>query len=294
MNRVFRFLLFVICCIVAISCEKDVEEKERFRQKAQAEWLSWERRYHKYSPNISLSRGCHSERAFRSWAAMQIAAGQGNDWQALRVAYLDETIRTPEQLLILATPGNSVVSSPGSSVVAQLENRLNYCTELYINQCIKSGDYKKYLRYWDEISSRFGIILGTPFCPLYYSDVSIVSLDITSTETFFKQRPGASLSSFFRVVLFPSTSYLMDGDGNIVEEGPKGGIWYYDDNAPLEEENTIWKVDDFMSYRPRIIPFGLQMSQEPAERPSSAEFTVTIGYSDGTKCSSILSVDFPY
>lgn len=296
MNRVLRFLVFIICCGVSISCEEDsVELKERFKLEAQARWLNGPTIYFWYSPGFSVSRDCRlPEQSFYKWQGLQIAAGRGNDSQQLRVAYLDEMIRKPEQLRIRVTPDNYVSRSPSSSVQAQLEDRLDYCTERYINQCIKSGKYWEYLSSWDAISNN-RVASVTFFHSFSYSDVSIVSLDIVSSEAFFKQRPGASLSPFFQVVLFPSTDYLVDGDGNFVEDGPKGGMWYDDLNVQTEDDEYVFmKVDEFVSYRSRIIPFALQMAKAPTEHPSSAEFTVTISYSDGTECSSSLTVDFPY
>lgn len=296
MNRVLRFLVFIICCGVSISCEKDsVELKERFKQEAQARWLLGPRSYDWYSPGFSVSRDyCLSEQEYTKWLGLEIAAGRVNDSRQMREAYLDEMIRKPEQLRIRATH-NRVSRYPGSSFEAPLNDWLEYCTERYINQCIKSGKYREYLSIWDAISNSDVVYFGDRFFLFSYSDVSIVSMDIVSSEAFFKQRPGSSLSQFFRVVLFPSTEYyLVDGDGNFVEDGPKGGKWYHDYVQVEDDEYVFMKVDEFVSYRPRIIPFALQMAKAPTERPSSAEFTVTIGYSDGTKSSSTLSVGFPY
>ena len=246
-----------------------------------------------FAPGFLLTKDVPSEYEFYSWAGAQILAGADNDKERLRNAYLDQTIRTPEQLLLLAQPQIPKSRTPESTMKEKLDKRHALCLDRYIDRCIKSGKYKEYSSVWDQYNSR-GTSYGTRFMDLCYSDVCIVTMDIVSSERFFGQSPGSSLASFFQVRLFPSTFYLLDGDGNVVDDGPMGGMWYWEYNVRPLDGNVEWSVNKFLSYRPRILPFGLQMNKKPAERPSAADFTVTVGYSDGTVCTSTISVEFPY
>lgn len=296
MIRFFR-LLFSFLCLYTLSCSKNQETAGQFRQMAEKAWIPGTRYYSLYSPGFSLIRTCLSEQDYNSWYRKQTTIDENNrSSEQMRNAYLDEKIRTPEQLL-LYTANNNLESclpfDPDKSVKSLLDERLVNCVESYIDACIKSGKYKEYLSIWNIMNSQ-DLSYGAIVCPLYYSNVSIVSLDIVCSETFFMQPPGSSLSRFFNVILFPSTNFLFDGDGNVVDEGPVGGLWYTDLNITPLDVPFEWTVNKFLSYKPRILPFGLQMAEKPSEHPSTAEFTVKIGYSNGAECSSTLSVDFPY
>lgn len=268
---------------------------DRFKEGAESRWLPQpiivNLSYQKVTPGFVLSRGYSSWFDFNVWRSNQDDKDYTNQSEALE-CYLNATVRSPEQLILVPSPVDTKEMSPDSQMQAKQRDRMTACANQYIQHCVKSGKYKEYLSFWESPDQV--VSYGNTWCTLYYSDISIVSLDIVSSETFFNQPPGSSLIEYFNVEFIPSTVFLFDMAGNAVEDGPVGGAWYYYPYVRADDINVPWSIDKLLSYKPRILPFGLKMAKRPSERPVSADFTVTIGYSDGSECSSTLSVSFPY
>lgn len=295
MMKTIRFFLLVLSSFFILSCTKDQEGVERFQKQAEVKWKPHHYSYSKMSSSFFLRRGCYSQFDFYTWVIPQIAAGEQKSQEQFLEEYLDATVCAPEQLYLAIASYDEVVS-PDSQMMKRLHERRDECANLYIQHCIKSGKYKEYLSYWElpKDGNYYSFNIRDRWCYLYYSDISIVSLDITSSETFFGVPPGSSLSRYFNVVFSQSSIFLFDKDGNVVDEGPIGGEWSGDYAVRPDEMNKPWPIEKLLHFKPRVFPFLLQMSKKPAERPSSADFTVTIGYSDGSECTSTLSVNFLY
>lgn len=291
--------LFLVCFIVLLtsfSCTKDQSVKDRFIEGAEARWfphpISVNLTYYYLTPGFVLSRGYSSWFDYISWVGQQVDKTEFKSESESLESYLNATVRSPEQLILVPSPVNSKETSPDSQMQAKQRDRMTACADQYIQHCVKSGKYKEYLSFWESPDQV--ISYGNTWCTLYYSDISIVSLNIVSSESFFNQAPGSSLNDFFSVEFFPSTVFLFDMAGNAVEDGPVGGVWYYDNCVRADNMNNPWSIDKLLSYKPRILPFGLKMTKRPPEHPGSADFTVRIGYSDGSEYTSTLSVSFPY
>lgn len=292
-SRLF-ILSFIILTLVP-SCTKDEGAKERFIEEAEGRWrphpLRVKLSYNQIFPGFVLSKGLASWYDFNRWMSNHGIDDDHTESESLE-SYLNESVRSPEDLILLASPINTMEKSPDSLTQQKQRDQMILCADKYINYCVKTGKYKEYLAFWESPYQSFSY--GDTWCSLYYSDVSIISLEIVSSETFFKQSPGAPLADFFNVIFIPSTIFLFDSAGNAVEDGPVGGVWYYDYRVRAEDINDSCTIDTFLSYKPRILPFGLKMISRPPECPKSADFTVTIRYSDGSDYTASMSVHFPY
>ena len=195
---------------------------------------------------------------------------------------------TPEQM-VLEPVFVCEKETPGLSIKKRIDNQLTTSTEQYIRHCLRTGDYSRYLNYWASQELTF----GRPDYPIFYSETSILSLEITSTETFFNLPPGTDLGSYFEICFFSTPHFLFDYTGSPVNNGPIGGIWGYE-TCESSMTNEPWAIEKFLRIRPQILSFALRMSSSPRECPSSADFTLKMSFSDGTEASGTYSCIFNY